>query len=435
MRLDVGNFYVKDINFGDVTQFADGVLTVNAEEAIAALNPEGNLKNVELDVARPGENVRILPIKAAVAPRARADGRAAFPGYTGDMASCGEGELYAIENMSVMAVGKYGGWMEGVVDMSGPGQPLSPYGNILNLCFTAENTDCMIDQGQHANLHYRLGAHLLAEYIGKAVLGQSPEEWITYDTVDISDKKLPRVVMVQLLSTFYDILGFDDLFYGNDCVQFVPTLIHPTEMLDGALCSGSLIPAGQHNSTYDYQNHPMVKKLLGEHGKAIDFAGVILTSIGPTIERKDRAAIRVADIAELLDADGAIYVQTSDGNPDIDFFKCIVALEEKKIKTVGICSESTGRDGTTQPSKVMLDARADAIVSTGNAAEVLELPKMEKVIGDLESIVRDPYPGTWEDSTQFGPSLREDGSVIMDAHSYLNNDGMSGWSDKTCKDF
>lgn len=435
MRLDVGKFFVRDIVFGEETSYKDGILTVNKEEAIAALNPEGNLKNVDLDVARPGESTRILPIKAAVAPRARPDGRATFPGYTGNMAACGEGTLYSLENMSVMAVGKYGGWMEGVIDMSGPGQHLSPYGDIINLCFVAENTDPNVDQGQHSNLYYRLGAHLLAQYIGKAVLGQEPEEWETFETQDVTEKKLPKVVMVQLLSTFYDIVGFDDVFYGNDVVHFVPTLVNPTELIDGALCSSSLIPAGQHNSTYDYQNHPMLKKLLSEHGKTIDFAGVILTSIGPTIERKDRAAIRVADIAEMLHADGAVYVQASDGNPDIDFFKCIVALEGKGIKTIGMCSESTGRDGTTQPTKVMLDARADAIVCTGNAAEVLELPAMEHIIGDLESIVRDPYPGSWADSAQFGPSLREDGSIIMDAHSYLNNDGMSGWSDKTCKDF
>lgn len=436
MRLDVGNFYVKDIIFGEKTGYKDGVLTVNKEEAIEALNPDGNLKNVELEVARPGESVRILPIKASVAPRVRLDGRATFPGYTGDMAPCGEGKLLSLENMSVMAVGKYGGWMEGVIDMSGPGQNLSVYGTIINLCFVAENADPTIDQGQHSNYYYRLGAHLLAQYIARSVLDQEPEEWISYNDDPIDpEKKLPRVVMVQLLSTFYDIQGFDDVFYGRDVVEWVPTAIHPTEMLDGALCSSSLIPAGQHFHTYMYQTHPMVRKLLEEHGKTIDFAGVILASIGPTLERKDRAAIRVADLAELLRADGAIYCQQSDGNPDIDFFKCVVAIQQKGIQTVGMCSESTGRDGTTQPTKVMLDARADAIVCTGNSAEVLELPPMEKIIGDLESIVRDPYPGAWADSAVFGPSLRPDGSIIIDAHSYVDNDGMSGWSDKTCKNF
>ena len=71
-KLEIGNFHVKDIVFGDKTSYNDGVLTVNKEEAIAALNPEGKLKNVDLQIARPGESVRILPIKAAVEPRAKA---------------------------------------------------------------------------------------------------------------------------------------------------------------------------------------------------------------------------------------------------------------------------------------------------------------------------------------------------------------------------
>ena len=36
-KLEIGNFHVKDIVFGDKTSYKDGVLTVNKEEAIAAL--------------------------------------------------------------------------------------------------------------------------------------------------------------------------------------------------------------------------------------------------------------------------------------------------------------------------------------------------------------------------------------------------------------
>ena len=45
MKLEIGNFNVKDIQFGTKTSFADGVLTVNKEEAIFLLNPEKRLKN------------------------------------------------------------------------------------------------------------------------------------------------------------------------------------------------------------------------------------------------------------------------------------------------------------------------------------------------------------------------------------------------------
>lgn len=34
MRLELGNFHVKDIAFGDTLSFKDGVLTINKQEAL-----------------------------------------------------------------------------------------------------------------------------------------------------------------------------------------------------------------------------------------------------------------------------------------------------------------------------------------------------------------------------------------------------------------
>ena len=68
MKLEIGNIHVKDIQFGDELSYRDGVLTVNKEEAIAALNKDGALKNVDLKVARPGESIRILRSKQLWSP-------------------------------------------------------------------------------------------------------------------------------------------------------------------------------------------------------------------------------------------------------------------------------------------------------------------------------------------------------------------------------
>ena len=54
MKLEIGNFHVKDIVFGRETTFKEGILTVNEKEAIEALNPDGNLKEVELQIVHPG---------------------------------------------------------------------------------------------------------------------------------------------------------------------------------------------------------------------------------------------------------------------------------------------------------------------------------------------------------------------------------------------
>ena len=439
MKLEIGNFHVKDIIFGSETGYKDGILTVNKEEALAVLNPDGKLINVDLHVARPGERVRILPIKTVVEARARLDGRAAFPGFTGATAACGDGVLYALKNMSVMAVGKYGGWPEGMVDMSGPAAELTHYADVINLVFTAESTDPNENRGDASvktNMDYRIGAHLLAEYLGKTVLTQEPEAWERYELSDVSEKKLPRVVLITQHATSSRNPGeYNDMFYGVDARYLVPTLIHPNEMLDGCMCSSSVMPACSHNCTYSYQNYPMIKKLYSGHGKDIDFVGVIINcSFEETVEKKERAAIRVATIAKMLGCDAAIFSQLAGGHCDVELFTTIIKLEEAGIKAVGMCSENPGRDGATQ-SKTMLDARADAIVSTGSNAQAIELPPMDTVIGDLNSIGRDRYPGAWAYDYILGPSLRPDGSLIVDRRIIMDNDGAPGWSNKTCKDF
>lgn len=437
MKLEIGNFAVRDVVFGKRTCFQNGILTINEEEAIQALNPEGKLKNVKLHIAKPGESVRILPVKEIVEARTRPDGRAVFPGETGPTKEAGNGQVYALKGMTVMAVGKYGGWEEGILDMSGPGAELSHYSKQINVCFTAEDADPDVDQGQHQNLNFRKGAKLLGEYLGKTVKDQEPETWEGYDLDEWAkdEKGLPRVMLVMQLNSFYEIPGYDDTFYGVDVMYLLPPLIHPNEVLDGALCSGAICISGYRAFTYDYQNHPLIKRLYAEHGKTLNFVGVIFSMIGQTLERKERGIIRVAETAAMMQCDGVIFTEPGVSNADIDLFNGIIRLEEKGIKCVAVTDEDTGRNGRNDPSKVMLDGRVDAIVSTSNAAQILELPAMDRVIGDLQSVVRDAYPGTWAKNPDYGPSLREDGSIIIDSSCYLGNGSVVGWSHKTCKNF
>ncbi|MCQ5081195.1 glycine/sarcosine/betaine reductase component B subunit, partial [Gemmiger formicilis] len=59
--------------------------------------------------------------------------------------------------------------------------------------------------------------------------------------------------------------GINDLFLGRDCNNMMPLLVHPQEILDGFLLGGMGL-AGQALTTYDAQNHPMIKRLCQEHG-------------------------------------------------------------------------------------------------------------------------------------------------------------------------
>ena len=47
MKLTIGNFYVKDIVFGNELSFKDGVLTINKEEALDFVKQDDRITEAE----------------------------------------------------------------------------------------------------------------------------------------------------------------------------------------------------------------------------------------------------------------------------------------------------------------------------------------------------------------------------------------------------
>ena len=80
MKLEIGNFYVKDIVFGKQLSFDNGVLTINKEEALAFIREDERITEADLYIAKPGDRIRLCPDKEAIEPRVRLDGRGLFPG-------------------------------------------------------------------------------------------------------------------------------------------------------------------------------------------------------------------------------------------------------------------------------------------------------------------------------------------------------------------
>ena len=82
-----------------------------------------------------------------------------------------------------------------------------------------------------------------------------------------------------------------------------------------------------------------------------------------------------------------------------------------------------------------MDEKSDAIVSCGNVSELIELPAMKEVIGELESLSRDGMSSGWEGDEILGPSVSEDGSIIMENNAMFCGDQVIGWARKTVKEF
>lgn len=441
MKLEIGNFFIKDVVFGAKTQFENGVLTINKEEALAFIKEDKHITEVDIEIAKPGENTRIVPIKEAAEPRIRPDGRAVFPGVTGDLEGAGSGRVHALKGCSVLGVGKhYGSFGDGLIDMGGEGAKYTMYSQLINICIVADTDEVKERfEQQKKNTAIRMATHKFAEYLGSTVKDMEPEEIETFELEPITKRsaelnKLPSVVLVMQPQSQMEEMGYNDQVYGWDMNKYVPSFMNPNEVLDGAMISGSFMPCSSKWSTYDFQNFPTIKELYKEHGKSLNFLGIIMSNLNVSLEQKKRSAIFVAQMAKSLGADGAIVTEEGYGNPDADYIMCLAALEDVGVKTVGISNECTGRDGASQPL-VTLDKKADALVSTGNVSQLIKLPPADKVIGELESLARDGLSGGWSYDEILGSSVKEDGSIIMENNAIFCGDMIAGWSTKTMKEF
>lgn len=441
MKLEIGNFYVKDIVFGSALSYDKGLLTINKDEALDFIRQDERITEAQLYIAKPGDKIRLCPVKEAIEPRIRLNGKGSFPGYTSSLDKAGEGISYALKNCSVLVVGRHwGGFQDGLIDMSGEGQKYTLFGSLNNIVLVADTNEVFEQREQQKkNDALRRAGHRLAEFIAQCVKNLTPEDREVFELEAVIKRnseieKLPSVVYVMQPQSQMEEIGYNDLVYGWDMNRMLPTFMHPNEILDGALVSGSFMPVSSKWSTYDFQNCPNIKSLYKEHGKTINFLGVIMSNLNVALEQKERAALFVAQIAKTLGAEAAIVAEEGYGNPDADFIACCVALEDAGIKTVGVTNECTGRDGQSQPL-VTLDVKCDAIVSCGNVSELIELPPMETVLGELESLGRDGLSGGWADDEILGPSVRKDGSIIMENNSMFCGDMVCGWSPKTMKEF
>ena len=438
MKLSIGNLYVKDVVLGEENSFKDGVLTINKKAAIDYLMGEDeHITSLDIVIARPGDDTRIVPVIETIEPRCRMDGRTLFPGVTGDLVPCGDGELKAFKQCCVTVVGgTWGSFGDGVIDMGGEGAKHTYWSKLINICMVGEtDEEDERHEQQKTNHALRWAGHRFAEWIGQIAKDLEPEDTEEYVFDPVLKRSpdranLPNVAIVLQPQSQMETLGYNDLIYGWDMNRYLPSFVSPTEVLDGMMISGSFMPSSSKWSTYEFQNFPTIKELFAEDGKSLNFVGVIMSNLNVALDQKERSAIMVRNIALNLGVDYAIVTEEGYGNPDADYVRCQVILEDAGIPVVGISNECTGRDGKSQPL-VTLDEKLVALVSSGNVSELSDLPACKTVIGCLEAMNRDGLSGSWGYDEILGKSARDDGSIIMEDNNWFCGDHISGFSVKT----
>ncbi len=428
MRLEIGNIFIKDIQFGEVTSVKDGTLFINKEEMIKEISNDDHIKSIDIELVRPGESVRITPVKDVIEPRVKVEGNGGlFPGFLSKVDMVGEGRTHVLKGAAVVTTGKIVGFQEGIVDMTGPGADYTPFSKTCNVVVIAEPADGL-NQYEHEEA-VRMVGFKSAKYLGEAGKTVEPDEVKTYETKPILEQanqypELPKVAYVYMLQT--QGLLHDTYVYGVDAKKIIPTLIYPTEVMDGAIVSGNCVSACDKNPTYVHLNNPVIHDLYEAHGKEINFLGVIITNENVYLADKERHSNMTAKLAEYLGVDGVIISEEGFGNPDTDLIMNCKKISAKGIKTVILTDEYAGRDGASQ-SLADSDPSGDACVTGGNANMTIVLPKLDRIIGHIDVV--DVIAGG------FDGSLRADGSIEVEIQAITGATSEVGFNKMTARTY
>ncbi len=419
VKLDLDIVQITDMKFADKTAVEGTCLTINKSELEALIKEDALVESVEFHIARPGESVRIIPVKDVLEPRCKVEGTGSiFPGFfSGEEAAVGNGRTCVLKGAAVVTTGTVVGFQEGIIDMSGPGAEYTPFSKTVNLV-----VDCKIEDSQNRAMKeksLRMMGLKVARYLGAAGKGVKATSTESYETLPLLEQAaqypdLPKVGYVYMLQS--QGLLHDSYYYGIDVKQILPTFMYPTEAMDGAIVSGNCVSACDKNPTYVHQNSPIIHELYKRHGKDINFMGVILTNENVTLADKERSSSLSTKLAKQFGFDAAVVSEEGFGNPDADLIMNCRKLEEAGIKTVLVTDEYAGQDGASQ-SLADSHPLGTAVVTNGNANAVITLPPMDTVIGDAKQA--HVIAGAWDGSLHADGSIEAEIQVITGATNEL----------------
>ena len=426
MKLELGKIFINDIQFAQKTEVIDSVLYVDKREVEEIVLSDDRIKSVNVDIARPGESVRIAPVKDVIEPRVKVFGEGSiFPGILNKVKTVGSGRTNALKGACVVTGGNIVAFQEGIIDMSGPIAQYTPFSMTNNLCIMMEPKDNL--EAHSYEQAARMAGLRVATYLGEVGRDVEPDEVIVYETKPIREQikeypNLPTVAYVHMLQS--QGLLHDTYYYGVDAKQIVPTLMYPTEIMDGAIISGNCVAPCDKVTTYHHLNNPVIEDLYKRHGKDLNFVGVILTNENVFLMDKERSSDMVAKLVEYLGIDGVIITEEGYGNPDTDLMMNCKKCTDVGADVVLITDEFPGRDGKSQ-SVADATKETDAVVSCGQGNLVVHFPAMDKIIGTLEYVemMIGGYKGC----------LNEDGSMDAELQIIIASTIANGYNHLTAK--
>jgi sarcosine reductase len=430
VRLELASFPVDEVVLGDATRLVERRLSVAATDMHAAVaNPA--IAGLEIGVVHPGESARITQISDIVEPRIKVGQTGdVFPGLLSPLGPVGTGRTHRLAGVAVMVTGEVP-WLgasglfvprDNFIDTAGPGADCTPHSQTVNLVLRLRFAEGFAhEEYQQAVVLAGLRA---ARLLAATTVDLKPADVGVRD-LGAAGPDLPRVLyayQVQSQGVF-----MRTYLNGRPLDDLLPTLLHPNELADGILVAGGLGGGSVKLTTWLHQNNPLVDGLFARHNVDWNFGGIILhRGHFYQYEDKQRVALQVARLAQLMHADGVVFSLGGGGNNITEVMLAIQACARQDIKTVLLAWEHGGPLGADYPLPFAVP-EATAIVSTGSMDAAIDLPAMARVVGAPTIRVR-PEVG--------GVPLPVGGVLTLDNRYELFGDANAvGWQRTGCREW
>lgn len=392
-RLQIDYIRVKKVQFGKKTELSEGVLTVNKEELINQAKSE-LFGSLDIKLAVPGESCRILGIHDVMQPRCKADApETSYPGIWGKLAPMGEGRTVALKGVVVSDIYYAKCNIKYYLDMGGECAKYSNFSRHYHIILDATPAEGVSDASYAEALKY--ASLSINVYLAKLAIAVKPDESEVYELGPVGlgadGKPLPKVAYLVTHMASHDTWNF--LVYGQSALGFLPTILQPTEVLDGAMVWRYWEP------NYYLQNEVYIKELMKRHGKDIEFVGFVMDNNVMKIDGKDAMSMMAATLCkETLKADCVIVNKSGMGHCQLDS-----ALAFNWAEKMGMtCVMNLSAVSNDKPGDMLVisDSKIDAVINSGRNYD-LHHPRVERGIGEGANVpslmgidVRGPFTHT-----------------------------------------
>ena len=370
MRLELGKFPVTEVEFGNKTAWTDGKLEIDRAGLTSKILEDPRVLSADFDLARPGDSVRITLIRDVIEPMVKVSGGGSvYPGICGrPVDTVGSGRTHKLTGVAVVEVSDtplylgvgMGNYTDrSVIDMRGNGDLTPKSSKLINVCVMLDidpDRD-VLDRNDAAHA----AALLVSDSLAEAVKDLDPPELEVFELGE-ADSSLPKVVYILCQHSpehhAGSVRGWGDHLYGLTRLH-PPWVIHPNEMLDGALTFGD---------SWGFSNNPMLFELYGRHGKDLNLVGcvVIRTRWSSQLE-KNVVSRQAAKTAKMLGAEGAIVVGMVGGNDFMEAVRTAQACELEGLDTVFVVQEDDPADGGPPILEPLPEVKSIVSVGVGRA--------------------------------------------------------------------